>query len=67
MLLSRFLGLIGASFGYLENVGRYNVAYQNFQSLEVRQYGENIRYSVRYHNPLIHSEGAHRGCHGPHY
>ena len=22
-------------------------------------------YSVRYHNPLIHSEGAHGGCHGP--
>ena len=57
-LLSHSLGLIGASFCYLENVGKYNV---------VCQYGENIRYSERYHNPLIHFEGAHGGCHGPHY
>ena len=67
VLLSDFLGLIGASFHYLENVGRYNAAYQNYESLEVCRYGENIRYSVRYCNPLIHSEGAHGGCHGPHY
>ena len=66
-LLSQFLSLIGASFRYLENVGKYNVAYQTNQSLEVCWYGENIRYSVRYHNPIICSEGAHGGCHGPHY
>ena len=35
VLLSQFLGLIGASFCYLENVGKYNVACQTNQSLEV--------------------------------
>ena len=58
VLLSHFLGPIGASFRYLENVGKYNVAYQYYQSLEVHQYGEYIMYSVRYCNPLIHSEGV---------
>ena len=37
-LLSQFLGLIGASFHYLENVGKYNVACQTNQSLEVLLY-----------------------------
>ena len=67
MLLSQFLGLFGASFCYLENVGKYNVVCQIHQNLYVHQYGENKRYSERYHNPLIHFEGAHGGCHGPHY
>ena len=31
------------------------------------KYGENIRYSERYHKPLTHFEGAHGGCHGPQY
>ena len=35
VLLSQFLGLIGVSFRYLENVGKYNVACQTNQSLEI--------------------------------
>ena len=33
--VSRFWGLIGASFCYLESVGKYNEAYQTNQSLEI--------------------------------
>ena len=35
VLLSQFLGLIGVSFRYLENVGKYNAACQTNQSLEI--------------------------------
>ena len=66
-LVSQFQGLIDTSFCYLESVGKCNVAYQTNQSLEIGECSENIRYSVLYHNPLIHSGGAHGGCHGPHY
>ena len=62
-----FLGLFDASFCYLESVGICNVVYRIHQSLLLHPSGENIRHSVRYRNPLIHSEGAHGGCHGPHY
>ena len=36
-------------------------------TLLLSRHGENIRFSVKHHNPLILSEGAHGGCHGPHY
>ena len=55
VLSSQFLGLIGISFHYLENVDKYNAACQTNQSLGINWYGENIKYSVRYCNPLIHS------------
>ena len=35
VLLSQLLGLIGASFHYLENVGKYNAACQTNQGLEI--------------------------------
>ena len=67
-LLSHFLGLIGASFRYLENVGKYSIVCQIDQNLlKVCQYGENIRYSEKCHNPLIHFDWTHGGCHGLHY
>ena len=59
--------LSDASFHYPENVGKYNVTFQIHLNLLLSQHGENIRYSVRYHSPLILSEGVHGGCHGPHY
>ena len=34
-LVSRFQGLIGTSFCYVESVGKYNEAYQTNQSLEI--------------------------------
>ena len=66
-LVSWFQGLIDTSFHHLESVGRCNEAYQTNQSLEIGECSENVRYSVHCHNPLIHSEGVHGGCHGPHY
>ena len=35
VLLSQFLGLIGVSFRYLGNVGKYNATCQTNQSLEI--------------------------------
>ena len=63
-----FTNLISISLrGNFESNGKYNEACQTNQSLEISELSENIRYSVKCCNPLIHSGETHGGCHGPHY
>ena len=62
-----FLAQFGVSLHYPENVGKYRIVFQNHWILWLNYSGENIRYSVKCHNPLILSVGAHGGCHGPYY